>query len=241
MVKKLKAKQKKYSIRRNLGLLSILPFFLVSYPAHIIISCYKLAQPQTRLGIDSGLTSAWMICTFARHLGTATYTSSMTSSTLETAGANNIIIRRAEVVIILRFMVATLTCALIWPSYVAYWNEGLSDNFLNVAMATFIAYCLLTAGVFLSYAYSARVLKTFTISTLLESHKKMNDDRILQVKDTLVRYLDRRIFVESMRSIVFVTFGVLPALYNCHDYLFPLTFLLAPLDGVAAVCFQLLL
>lgn len=237
IVKKLKAKQKKYSIRKNLGLLSILPFFMISYPAHIIISCYKLAEPQTRLGIDWGLTSAWMICTFTRHLGTATYTASLTASTLETAGVDSPVIRRAELVIILRFLVATLTCALVWPSYVSYWNSGLSDNFIQVAMSTFIAYCLLTSGVFFSYAYSARWLRSFTVATLLESHKKMNDPRILQVKEVLVRYLNRRVFVESMRALVFLTFGVLPVLYNCHDYLFPLTFLLAPLDGVGAVGF----
>jgi hypothetical protein len=219
----------RYTLRENLGLLSTLPFWLVALPAHTAVAVSKLADRDSRLGLDLFITILWVLSRIFADLSTFSARAALTISTMQSEGASPRAIFKRELLIWAIFLVSAGSAFLIWPVYA---TSGLNKP---LAEGLFAAHFVLASIISCFNAFISHGLGKSVNSSLQESYEKLKDERILQVRDDLVgnQHLERN--VSLFLSLCYLSLGAIPFLWITHDYFWCILWLIWPYLGLKSV------
>jgi len=222
-------KGNKYSIRTNLGLASVLPYWFVSLPTHVAVAIMQLAQRDARLGLNLALTILWMLSRISNDLSASASRTALTISTMQSAGASPVAIHRQEVIIWVSFILSAASSFMVWPVYATQGTD------LALAEGLFVAHFVF-AALFAGFnAHTSHRLGASVHTSLTESFEKLKDERILQVRDDLTRSQRYERNAYALTAMCYLCLGAIPPLWTTHDYFWCVLWLMWPLMGLNSV------
>lgn len=216
---------KVYTIRDNKGSFALLIFYLFCFPFQIALGVWKLVDPTIKIAIDVVPTILWFVTRSGFYISAGVFQPSLLASVMRGTRAAEIIIQRNN-----RFgFYVSLGSVLVTLFAVPNVVTGGRDFLL--AEATIVAYFLGQALVLFCLALQAQLLKRKITHILDESHKTNANEKTLEIKDRLNSVQHSAERATLVQFMVYLCFGIIPFMWNKHDYLLPITWLTLPLIG----------
>jgi hypothetical protein len=224
-----KQKGMNYSIRDNLGLFSVLPYWCIALPTHAALAVFKLVERDAQLGTSLGVTILWMLSRISADLSNSSARAALSLSTMQSEGASKGKIRRREILISVMFILSAGASFLIWPVYATGGTDLVVDE------ALFATHFIFLSFVTVFNATISHILGNSVYYSLTESYEKLKDSRIVDVRDQLVSAQKVERNFSIFIALSYLALGAVPALWTTYNYFWCTLWLAGPYLGLKSV------
>jgi len=222
-------KKKDYKLWTNKGLIAVIVYFGLCYPAHFIMCVAHLAgDPTMRVGFDLLPTMCFFLAKIGLYVSSMFLQGPFLASTLKSFPLYKSLVNKNY------FSNVALSCMSIFLGCLPLiiYGSFQSVGFLSSQIAILEFYYFVQGAVLGLNAVQAYIIRLLVFKRLDAARKYLgNQDQTQSMKAKISAFQDVLIRQGLIQMVVYVLMGAIPFFLNKHAYFLPLSWLIMPILG----------